>query len=289
MNNLASTRIFGHVTPLVAIANMHGSIAKYVGAVKFRKRRGQPHKCDTAGMTALVSQYTPEGFVIGADSLRLDLHGEVVTESAVKLYPTQHPSFPGAYGFAGHTALEYTDGRPMLNVLHIASDVADDLAKVPLSSPQEYVENFCRELADRIAVASIGVALPNEPVFTRVMFVGYYQHRPVRLQAIFPAINGSLQRPRLTEWVEAPNPFCMASGSQVVWDELSQDAYQPETLEEAIEFVRTYLARCIENSADPYCSSIGGRPQIATVTPNGFSWVARPDSKTPEQSQAHIS
>ena len=228
-------------------------------------------------MTALVSAYTPEGFVVGADSLRLDLHGKVVTENAVKLYPTQHPSFPGAYGFAGNTALEYTDGRPMLNVLQVASDVADDLAKVPLSGPQEYVEDFCRDLADRIAIASIGVVLPIEPEFTRVMFVGYYQHRPVRLQVVFPIVNGRLQAPKLTELVEAPETFCMVSGSQVVWDELSQEAYQPETLEEAIELVRAYVTRCIENTTDPHCLSVGGRPQIATVTPDGFDWVARPN------------
>ena len=82
--------------------------------------------------------------------MRLDLHGKVVDENAVKLYPIHHPDFIGAYGFAGHTAFEYADGRPMLNVLQIANSVADDLAEVPLSDPREYVEDFSLDLANRI-------------------------------------------------------------------------------------------------------------------------------------------
>jgi len=237
-------------------------------------------------MTALVSQFTPEGFVVGADSLRCDTHGKVVTENAVKIYSISHPNFTGAYGFVGYTAIEYADQRPMLNILEVANHIADDLAKVPISSPQEYVDDFCQDLANRIAVASVGVVLPSAPKFMRAMFVGYHQQRPVRLQVVFPTINGALQVPRLTELIEAPSKFCIASGSQVVWNELGQEAYQPETLKEAIDFVQAYVTRCIENTTDPYCSSIGGRPQIATVTPDGFSWVARPDSKTPDQYQA---
>lgn len=256
---------------------MYGSMAQHVGSMNYRHRK--PKKCDTASMTALVSAYTPEGFAIGADSLRLDIHDKVVSETATKLYPTNHPDFLGAYGFTGHTALEYSGQRPMFDVLGAASHIAEDFAKAPLDSPQDYVENFCRDLADRIAVASTGIVLPNEQVFLRALFVGYHQRQPFRLQEIFSSVNGRLQSPSLKELTAEPNnEFCIASGSQVVWEELALERDRPETLQEGVEFVLDYLARCIENTTDPYCSSIGGHPQIATVTPDGFSWVVRPDS-----------
>jgi hypothetical protein len=247
-----------------------------VGPVLLRDRHQKHAKCDTAVMTALVSQFTTMGFAVGADSLRCDMYGKVVTENAVKLYSTNHPSFVGAYSFAGYTAIEYVDQRPMLSILEVGNHVADDLAHVPRAGPKEYVEDFCQDLAHRIAVASIGVVLPSKLEFMRAMFVGYHKRRPVRLQAMFPTVDGALQAPRLTELIEAPSTFCIASGSQVVWNELSQQAFQPETLQEAIDFVRSYIARCIENTDDPYCSTIGGRPQIATVTEQGFDWVSRP-------------
>jgi hypothetical protein len=240
------------------------------------KKRGSFHPVYHEGMTALVSQFTSDGFVVGADSLRCDMYGKVVTENAVKLYATNCPSFVGAFGFVGHTAIEYVGQRPMLNILEVANHVADDLAHVPCDGPKEYVEDFCQDLANRIAVESIGIILPSHSEFMRVMFVGYHRQRPFRLQVVFPTINGALQVPRLTEMVEAPDRFCIASGSQVVWDELSQELTRPETLQDATDFVRAYITRCIENTTDPYCSTIGGHPQIATVTPEGFNWVARP-------------
>jgi hypothetical protein len=227
-------------------------------------------------MTALVSQFTPNGFVIGADSLRCDMHGKVVTDDAVKLYSTNHPGFAAAYGFTGCTAIECAGQRPMLNILEVANHVAADLARVPCDGPEEYVEDFCQDLAYRIADASIGVVLPSQSEFMRAMFVGYHQHRPVRLQVVFPTVNGVLQVPRLTELIEAPGAFCIASGSRVVWSDLSQVAFQPETLQEAVDFVRAYIVRCIENTSDPDCAIIGGHPQIATVTEQGFDWISRP-------------
>jgi hypothetical protein len=236
------------------ISNMQGSMAKYVGSVNFRKRRRRkPHECDTASMTALVSAHTPEGFVVGADSLRLDLHNNIVTETATKLHPTNHLDFWGAYGFSGHTALEYSDQRPMFDVLRAASSIAEDFAEAPLDSPQKYVEDFCWDLADRIVAASTGFVLPSEEVFLRTLFVGYHRGQSLRFQVLFSTVNGCLQSPILKEMIVEPNnDFCVVSGSSVVWDELTLERDKPETLREGIEFVRDYLTRCIENKTDPH-------------------------------------
>jgi hypothetical protein len=208
-------------------------------------------------MTALVSTYTEEGFIAGADSLRLDLRGQVVTESATKLFATEHRDFMGAYGWAGTTGLEYIDGRPALNVLDCACRITTELRQCQFSSAQEFVEDFCQRLTDFIARASLGIALPDPKSgteFLRGMFVGYHRNRPFLLQTAFSVSNGYLQSPQLTQLVEAPNDFCIASGSAVVWDELRQEGVsQPSALAEGTTLVKDYVARCIKNDTDPHC------------------------------------
>ena len=108
------------------------------------------------------------------------------------------------------------------------------------------------------------------------MFVGYHREQPFLLQTAFSVLSGYLQPPQLTQLVEAPNDFCIASGSQVVWDELKQEVCKPETLAEGVILVQEYVNRCIKNDTDPYCANIGGRVQVATITNSGFSWVTPP-------------
>lgn len=254
------------------IINWHGGTSLPIGSVRFKKRRSS---ATLPVMTALVSAFTNEGFVVGADSLRIDRHGRTVTEDAIKIYPTNHPVFVGAYGFAGNTALEYADGR-ILDLLILARDVADDSSRLPFKDALSYVKDFCEDFADRIRYSNIGVALPDGEEFCRVMFVGYHHQTPVRLQVSFSVARGILQSPRLKEMVESPvADFCIASGSQIVWDDLTAEVCKPETLSEGIEFVRNYVVRCINTKTDPCCAAIGGHPQIATITDGGFSWVVR--------------
>jgi hypothetical protein len=229
-------------------------------------------------MTALVSAYTDEGFVVGADGLRKDFYGAIVTETATKIYPTGQADFLGAYGFAGTTALEYAD-KSMFDILHCASNVATDLRHTRFTSAKQYVEDFCDDLADRIKTANINIALPEtRKAFLTGIFVGYSNGRPFRVQVEFVVSNGALQWPRIFELREAPKDFCIASGSQVVWDEISKTLTEPTTLAEGEAIVNDYLQRCIQNSTDPYCENIGGKVQIATATNSGFSWLIPPDS-----------
>jgi hypothetical protein len=260
------------ITTSTGIVNMYGSMAQPIGSVRFQER-----ECFAAvyhaGMTALASIYTIEGFAVGADSRRMDMHGQIVTEKAVKIHETRHSDFLGAYGFSGNIALEFTDGR-MLDILDSAKSIASDLTGLHFSGAQDYVESFCSCLAAKIEAESSGIALPDK-FQLRGMFTGYTGDHAVRVQMELSAVQGYLLRPRLTELVESPIDFCISSGSQVVWDEMSQKD-RPETLAEAVPFVQQYIFRCISNTTDPYCAHIGGQAQIATVTSDGFKWVIRP-------------
>jgi hypothetical protein len=226
-------------------------------------------------MTALVSMYTKQGFAIGADSLRMDTAGAVVTEEAVKIYEVNHPDFRGAYGFAGQTALHFADS-PVVDVLKLAQGINTELLSQQFSSAQEYADAFCSKLASKIQVAIDGIDVGDFGLLG--LFSGYSGGIAVSLQMKFPAVGGYLLRPELAELRKEPiDRYCIASGSQVVWDEvMNERVYGPATLNEAIEHVSEYVARCIKNRTDPYCRNIGGKVQIATVSNDGFSWVARP-------------
>jgi hypothetical protein len=98
----------------------------------------------------------------------------------------------------------------------------------------------------------------------------------VCLQMEFSVANGYLLRLRLTELFENPvDRYCILSGSQVVLDEMS-GVCEPETLTDAVDWVQDYITRCINNNTDPYCTYIGGRAQIATVTDKDFNWMIQP-------------
>jgi hypothetical protein len=226
-------------------------------------------------MTALVSLYTKQGFALGADSLRMDTHGAAVREEAVKIYEVNHPDFQGAYGFAGQTALHFAD-RPKVDVLEMAREINTALLDRRFDSAEEYADGFCSNLAAKIQVGSNGIHLGNFELLG--MFSGYSGGLAVSLQIKFRAVGGYLLRPELTELYKEPvDRYCIASGSQIVWDEvMNEKVYSPETLEEAIDYVSEYVTRCINNHTDPCCRNIGGRVQIATVSINGFSWVSRP-------------
>ncbi len=227
-------------------------------------------------MTAFAAQCTKEGYAIGADSLRMDMHGKIVTERAVKIYETGHPDFEGAYGFAGMTAFEFADGR-ILDVLELAQAVAAGMLSERFGSAEEYADRFCNKLTANIQTGCAGVAIPHS-FQLRVMFLGHSRGQGACIQIGFPSINGYLLRPTLDKsFLNPVDRYFILSGSAVVLSEMNEQIGGPQTLDEATEWVRDYITRCINNTTDPYCKNVGGKAQVATVTPDkGFSWVSRP-------------
>lgn len=252
------------------IRNVYGtSVLRLSGT--FKKRRD--YRIYHTGMTTIASAYTNEGFAIGADSLRMDMHGQIVTESATKIFQSHHPDFIGAYGFSGTTGYDFIDKRPRLDVLEVAESIALELTSVRFQTAQEYAEMFCNKLAAKIQAHATGIAIPNDFRLCG-MFVGYAGGRAFCLEMAFPIWNGYLGRPVFAEVIENPIDRYCVFGSEVVLNEMLE-LDGPETLQEAVAFVRDYITRCINNETDPYCAGIGGKPQIATVTKDGFTWVER--------------
>ncbi|HWF13841.1 MAG TPA: hypothetical protein VG272_08915, partial [Candidatus Acidoferrales bacterium] len=84
-------------------------------------------------MTAIVSVYTPEGFVVGADGLRVDANGVDVTDTAVKIFPIIHPDLIGVHAWAGTTYL-FSLGRPLFSFSEEADSLMKELSNAPVQS-----------------------------------------------------------------------------------------------------------------------------------------------------------
>lgn len=252
--------------------------------------------------TAIVSQYTDEGFAIAADSLRKhSVTGEDVSTRVQKIFPIQEEQNKRflAYALAGAVYILNANGT----VFDFAQEFSTAVPKLT-STRIHGLDNYGRRLAElvneRLLIErqngnlSGYTSIPNYPgVMARVIFVGYYSDLGCLAQIDFRHDNQTLLPPTLTKLAVGPTSFEVFSGSAFICKmifesrDLRFSKYRtssvrkrrpPNTLLEAKELVRNYIQACIDNhTRDRECESIGGQPQIATVSPErGFEWFVEP-------------
>jgi hypothetical protein len=233
-------------------------------------------------MTVIASAYSPEGFAIGADGMRRDLHGQVTTERAVKVFPIERQGLVGAHAWTGATALFYSDRQPF-NFLDQAELVAQDMSSIAVRSASDYVLQFSQGLYDRLVIHHMGV--PSNPnVFqtneiVRGLFIGYIDDSPFTVEVSFQHRNGVFLEPLLTKVSGEPKTFGMFSGSESVLNDFKDDLRAPASLDDATNLVRRYIRSCVDNRnryAD--CVNFGGRVHVAVVTPSKFEWADPPSA-----------
>jgi len=235
--------------------------------------------------TAIVSVYTSEGFVIGADGLRRDaLTGSIVSDKARKIFFAQANKTALSYAWAGATNLCGPDGTTLFNFLEESVAVAKAFASGHAGSLVDYVQRFVRTVYERLLVANGGEEfggdlqfLPKGDELTRVLFVGYFDGAPYRMESAILHEQHKLAGLRFSEPIIAPVDFKVFSGSATMLRRFGprlNDA--PNTLLEATVLTRDYIQSCKDNQGtDLECRDIGGHIHIASVTPiEGFKWVA---------------
>jgi hypothetical protein len=253
--------------------------------------------------TAIASQYTDEGFAIAADSLRKhSLTGKDISTRVQKIFPIEEKQNKRvlAYALAGAVNIANPDG---LSIFNFAQEFS---AAVPrLTGTQIHgLDNYCKQLAELVNERLLIVrengclseypSIPNYPgVIARVVFVGYYSDLGCLAQIEFRHDNQTLLPPILTKLAVGPPSFEIFSGSAFISKMIFESkglgfsryrtrsvkkGIPPNTLLEAKELVRNYIQACIDNhTRDKECESIGGQPQVATVSPKrGFEWFIKP-------------
>ncbi len=235
--------------------------------------------------TAIVSAYTPEGFVIGADGLRREGRTRnPVSETATKIFSIEDDDKILAHAWAGATNLFNLEGKSFFDVLRESAKVGKILASPHIDGFAEYVGLFMDTVHQRLLSANTGDRLsgdlnlfPKGEEVARVLFVGYFNGIPYRAQSAIVHRDYVLIGPRLSEFRQAPVDFNVFSGSAVMLEKFKPrltDA--PNTLSQAATLVRDYIQTCIDNQHDRECEDIGGHIHIAAVTPKHFEWITAP-------------
>jgi hypothetical protein len=237
--------------------------------------------------TAIVSVYTPEGFVIGADGLRREAGtGAVVTKTARKIFFARASNAVLAYAWAGQPILNLLTslGSSYFDFLPVSAQIANFMESAPIHSFEEYVKRFLETFYQRLLSANDGEKLtgdldilPKAELIARVLFVGYFEGLPYRAEGSIRRRQDVLIEPDV-EARTAPRDFKVFSGSKLMAQKFAfAPPCAPDSLHRASALVHEYIQRCIDNpEQDAECESIGGHIHIAEVTPRGYKWRVPP-------------
>jgi hypothetical protein len=232
-------------------------------------------------MTVIASAYSPEGFVIAADGRRRnegDL-SRIVTDKAQKIFFGSHPQLSFAYAWAGRTSFDLPSGL-RFSFLTETHNCITALAECKTATTFiGYISVLSELLVSRLLEANNYVMPLNgsnlNQEMVRLVMVGYFEGKAMRSQIRFNHKDGWLQ-PEIFDITENPLDFNIFSGSELVFKELAFEE-PPNSVSDAHKMVERYIRRCVEASGVlPDCKDYGGHIHIASVTPNGQSWIIPP-------------
>jgi hypothetical protein len=256
---------------------IHGS---YSGpyCVSFGYRSG----VECPDMTAIAYVYTSEGFVVGADGLRVDAStNRDVTHTAQKIFLIKHPNFSGIQAWAGASRLFSLGGEPFI-FSEESEHLMNNLSQISVNSLADYATHLASEIYQRLLAYNGPVirntSLVSKDQVARGLLVGSINGRVESAQIMFPHQNGFLLPPVLREVSEAPTTFCIFSGSALVWSDLQRSNVSPPTsLAEGTHLIRTYIQRCADKRYEYVdCRNIGGHIHIAAITSQRTWWLDPP-------------
>jgi hypothetical protein len=254
-------------------------------------------------MTAIASLYVRPGFVIAADgrckSDNPALSTKFETEYAQKLFPIQNDDRTFVYSLIGFAGTN--DGK--FKMVDEISKVAATLANRRFDDCGLYIHNFCHHLqrvlgkarrAGRISEFPSNDHLPPEKKnnICRLLIVGYFRQRPWQFEIRFLHENQTHVRFAIDSSAQPDRITAAITGSDIVANAMYQEhdprfaqyvkPYNVDTLEQASDYVRGYIAACSDPIAlelDPLCAGIGGHIHIAAIARDGgFRWIAPPIS-----------
>ncbi|MGH9358283.1 MAG: hypothetical protein ACRD1O_03810, partial [Terriglobia bacterium] len=266
--------------------------------------------------TAIVSQFTSEGFVIAADGLRKKYpSGEIVSSTAQKIFSFVKEDTVLAYAFSGSVEVPNRNEEIAFSFIDECKQAARVVGNTTL--PQSF-DTFIKILAvrvnERVAEARESGLLseypscPNDPsLMVKAIFLGFYRGLASRAAIEFRQNEQVLADPMLTRLQTAGSDlkqFEIFSGSEIVANHLFHTAepdlarYRtpsignvdlakrqlPGTVEEAAQLAESYIQACIDNPHldQESCRLIGGHIHVAKISKReGFAWVKAPLNESP--------
>jgi hypothetical protein len=239
-------------------------MSTYVGYFPYEKFATEVHN---SFVTAIVTVYTSEGFIMGADGLAIDgVSGEAV-KNIQKIFLFEKGTTRLAYAWTGTTEVYDKEGRggwdlgALSKVIIPTAEKGGDFAA--------FLTIFCEAL--RYQLPQIDNCPKSE--IARVRFVGYFHGIPCSGNVRIAHSNGFLTPYNDQVRIPAEPHKSVFSGAQSVSSKYSD--WMPDSEERAIDFVRQYIQDCVD-SPDSDCAGIGGRLHIVKITPAKLLWVLPP-------------
>ena len=153
-----------------------------------------------------------------------------------------------------------------------------NLVEHDFSSMEEYAMKLGKFLHFALVHCS-PVACYREEYFPGVVFVGYLNGKPERAKVEIRHSGCQWLDPSLANFSTHPCGLAIGYGPEMVLHgmENSEMLDTPKSLDDGEKLAESYIEICIANNLKfEECKDIGGRIQIAAVTPSGFEWKIRP-------------
>ncbi len=234
---------------------------------------------ESQNMTALVSVYTDEGFVFGADGRRLDPDRKLERDDTQKIFGCHAANLRALFGWSGHPILGTSQHSFDFRLNTLATISAYE--KEHFKNLIEYAETIADAMNILIQTFMTRTKAGLDPrceELARLAMVGYVNGKPQSVRMILSANKGTLNPSRLDQAHNPPVPAIeVTSGHKSVYDSMVESGQMLpcSTLVDGCDLIRKYIHGCTEVPTEDI-NTIGGHIHIAAVTPAGSQWMVPP-------------
>jgi hypothetical protein len=232
-------------------------------------------------MTAIVSVYTPEGFVIGADGRLLNPEGTIESDDTQKIFECSAVNVVAAGAWSGCT--RFGDSASQFDLKTRTREIAESISIEEFETLFDYAIAIAFDIEKRFLRwlrESSGSIDPKITELARMLLVGYVDGSPQSAEIHLSARQGVWQAPGLCSPTDSlSSDLNSFSGKQAIVASMrSTGEISPcMRLTDGERQIRAYIERCAGLS-DEAGNSIGGHIHIAAVTPDGVRWLIPPRS-----------
>jgi hypothetical protein len=231
--------------------------------------------CD---MTAIVSVYTQDGFIVGADGLRISTRGDIVSTSAQKLFPISDRNAELIYGWSGTTQFFGHDGQCIFDFLSQTEPLMRAACLYAHTDFAAFLRFICTGwyvllMQSKLTKGGDTFPIKLDREIARLLIAGYFKGEPCVADIGVRHDNGTLTLPvvqRMSLPLQASRD--VFSGSKTAFEPFKET--YPQNRDDAVNFVRSYIQACVDKP-DPG-QSYGGHIHIAELDPSGFRWIIAP-------------
>jgi hypothetical protein len=227
-------------------------------------------------MTAIVSAFTSDGFVIGADGRSLGKDKKVVCDCSQKIFNFKRQHIDVVYAWCGETHV-LNESNELLYDLNTITQKA--LSSVAQGNDFVLFLKGCRDgIFDNLVKSPIVRKITNSNSVStekaRMLLNGYFHGEPFTAEIYIRDVDRiRIDVDNILKPIPSPtrNLFSGCNEQNAKYANVSL-----VTAQEALKFVSDYIQDCIDNP-EPDCFIVGGRRHIAHLDSDGFSWVEEPE------------